>query len=105
MVGDLPSHDTALQVVHLDELPEAAGVVVVGRLGIPKSLQGGQDDRGLRPQGWKFHRPRPGTLSGYCAPVSRTNCKSLTQQAQIRAGKDRGAAELCDTGVCEPLRC
>ena len=38
--GSSPSHYAALQVVDLDELPKATGVVVVGRLGVPKGLAG-----------------------------------------------------------------
>ena len=34
-----PSDSAALLVVDLDELPKATGVVVVSRLGIPKSLK------------------------------------------------------------------
>lgn len=41
-----PSHHPALQVVDLDELPKAAGVVVVGRLGIPKRLVERDRERG-----------------------------------------------------------
>lgn len=33
-----PSDHSTLQVIHLDELSKAAGVVVVGSLGVPKSL-------------------------------------------------------------------
>ena len=35
-----PSHDATLQVVDLDEFSKSAGIVVVGRFGVPKSLQG-----------------------------------------------------------------
>lgn len=35
----LPSDGAALLVVDLDEFSEAAGVVVVRRLGVPKSLR------------------------------------------------------------------
>ena len=37
--GVSPSDGAVLLVVDLDELPEAAGVVVVGRLGVPEGLQ------------------------------------------------------------------
>lgn len=33
-----PSDHSTLQIVNLDEFPKAAGVVVVGRLGVPKGL-------------------------------------------------------------------
>lgn len=37
--ASLPSHCAALLIVNLDELAEAAGVVVVGRFGIPERLR------------------------------------------------------------------
>lgn len=33
-----PSDHSTLQIVNLDEFPKAAGVIVVGRLGVPKGL-------------------------------------------------------------------
>lgn len=35
----LPSHGATLLVVHLNEFAKATGIVVVGGLGVPKSLQ------------------------------------------------------------------
>lgn len=39
MSAFLPSHSATLLVVHLNEFAKATGIVVVGGLGVPKSLQ------------------------------------------------------------------
>lgn len=46
--ASLPSHCAALLIVNLDELAEAAGVVVVGRFGIPERLRTKKKKKGYR---------------------------------------------------------
>ena len=53
-----PSDSSTLLVVDLDELPEAAGVVVVGRLGVPEGLGTREDKKKGSPRGQRSQRNR-----------------------------------------------
>lgn len=54
MTAFLPSHGATLLVVHLNEFAKATGIVVVGGLGVPKSLQEQRKvHKGEKRAGWR----------------------------------------------------
>ena len=80
-----PSDSSTLLVVDLDELPEAAGVVVVGRLGVPEGL-------GTRRQEERF------SLRSEVTTGSNSRMGGGEERQERRGGKRREERRGKETG-------